>query len=67
MVQFYNLLEFCPQRGILPVFFDSGEVLFDGVEIRGIRREEEDVVPVPLCDSCQLLLIVELGIIPYNG
>ena len=45
-------------------FFDKGEIVFDFVEVRGIGRQEEDLVGGGRGNGSEIGFVMERGIIP---
>ena len=46
------------------MFFDNGKIVFDFVEVRGIGRQEEDLVGGGRGNRSEIVFVMERGIIP---
>lgn len=48
----------------MALFFDIGEVVFDGTEVRAVRRQEENMMAMLVGDDFEVFLFVEGSVIP---
>lgn len=47
----------------MPSFFDVGEIVFDGVEVRAVRRQEENMMSICMGKGFEVFLFMKGGIV----